>query len=147
MSFVSITGLGDAWGTQYSPSNSRGGGIKELGSYLMNALDGFIFVVAPDGKIMYISEQASVHLGLNQVEMIGNSIFDYIHDKDEEKMRAVLSLQQNVFINNQNINYNISAPSLLTIEFERTFFLRMKCVLPKRNAGLAKEGYKVNLIE
>lgn len=30
-------------------------------------LDGFIFVVAPDGKIMYISETASVHLGLSQV--------------------------------------------------------------------------------
>jgi len=30
-------------------------------------LDGFIYVVAPDGKIMYISETASVHLGLSQV--------------------------------------------------------------------------------
>lgn len=30
-------------------------------------LEGFIFVVAPDGKIMYISETASVHLGLSQV--------------------------------------------------------------------------------
>lgn len=30
-------------------------------------LDGFVFVVAPDGKIMYISETASVHLGLSQV--------------------------------------------------------------------------------
>lgn len=33
-------------------------------------LDGFIFVVAPDGKIMYISETASVHLGLSQVCML-----------------------------------------------------------------------------
>lgn len=30
-----------------------------------------------------------------------------------------------------------------TIEFERTFFLRMKCVLAKRNAGLTTSGYKV----
>lgn len=41
--------------------------IKELGSHLLQTLDGFIFVVAPDGKIMYISETASVHLGLSQV--------------------------------------------------------------------------------
>lgn len=34
---------------------------------LSQTLDGFIFVVAPDGKIMYISETASVHLGLSQV--------------------------------------------------------------------------------
>lgn len=31
-----------------------------------------------------------------------------------------------------------------TIEFERTFFLRMKCVLAKRNAGLTTQGYKVS---
>lgn len=30
-------------------------------------LDGFLFVIGPDGKIMYISETASVHLGLSQV--------------------------------------------------------------------------------
>lgn len=35
--------------------------------FLFQTLDGFIFVVAPDGKIMYISETASVHLGLSQV--------------------------------------------------------------------------------
>ncbi|KAK2160408.1 hypothetical protein LSH36_134g05090 [Paralvinella palmiformis] len=34
---------------------------------MSRTLDGFIFVVAPDGKIMYISETASVHLGLSQV--------------------------------------------------------------------------------
>lgn len=32
-----------------------------------------------------------------------------------------------------------------TIEIERTFFLRMKCVLAKRNAGLTTSGYKVIL--
>lgn len=34
----------------------------------LQTLDGFIFVVAADGKIMYISETASVHLGLSQVK-------------------------------------------------------------------------------
>lgn len=33
-----------------------------------------------------------------------------------------------------------------TIEIERTFFLRMKCVLAKRNAGLTTSGYKVRII-
>ncbi len=31
------------------------------------------------------------------------------------------------------------------IEFERSFFMRMKCVLAKRNAGLTNGGYKVSL--
>lgn len=34
---------------------------------VFQTLDGFVFVVASDGKIMYISETASVHLGLSQV--------------------------------------------------------------------------------
>lgn len=29
-------------------------------------------------------------------------------------------------------------------EFRRSFFLRMKCVLAKRNAGLTTQGYKVS---
>ncbi|RZC38548.1 PAS and/or HLH domain containing protein, partial [Asbolus verrucosus] len=59
-------GLGDAWGATPVVTNPREAPIKELGSYLLQTLDGFIFVVAPDGKIMYISETASVHLGLSQ---------------------------------------------------------------------------------
>jgi hypothetical protein len=41
--------------------------VQELGSHLLQTLDGFIFVLSSDGKIMYISETASVHLGLSQV--------------------------------------------------------------------------------
>ncbi|XP_037027468.1 protein single-minded isoform X1 [Bradysia coprophila] len=153
-------GLGDAWGTQYSPTNARESGIKELGSHLLQTLDGFIFVVAPDGKIMYISETASVHLGLSQVELTGNSILEYIHPYDQDEMQSVLSLQ-NVYTsndqdclltnealkyNNHNImnsSYNVPSQLIPNIEFERTFFIRMKCVLAKRNAGLTSGGYKV----
>ena len=62
--------MGDAWGAAPPPNNPRESSIKELGSNLLQNLDGFIFVVAPDGKIMYISETASVHLGLSQVILI-----------------------------------------------------------------------------
>lgn len=69
--------------------------IRELGSSLLQTLDGFMFVVAPDGKIVYISETASAHLGLNQVELTGSSIYDYIHDDDHIDMARVLSLNLN----------------------------------------------------
>uniref|UniRef100_A0A182XEK2 Single-minded n=1 Tax=Anopheles quadriannulatus TaxID=34691 RepID=A0A182XEK2_ANOQN len=91
-------GLGDAWGTQHIPNNPRDLAIKELGSHLLQTLDGFIFVVAPDGKIMYISETASVHLGLSQVELTGNSIYEYIHNYDQDEMTSVLSLQPNMYV-------------------------------------------------
>ncbi|XP_024866085.1 single-minded homolog 2 isoform X2 [Kryptolebias marmoratus] len=127
---VFAPGLGDGWGhsDKFSPLDNM---AKELGSHLLQTLDGFVFVVASDGKIMYISETASVHLGLSQVELTGNSIFEYIHPSDHEEMTAVLSLTQ---------------PPLFfspEYEIERSFFLRMKCILAKRNAGLTCGGYKV----
>ncbi|KFV85399.1 Single-minded 1 [Struthio camelus australis] len=69
MRVVFPEGLGEAWGhsSRTSPLDNVG---RELGSHLLQTLDGFIFVVAPDGKIMYISETASVHLGLSQVLLL-----------------------------------------------------------------------------
>jgi single-minded-like protein len=126
----------------------------------LQTLDGFIFVVAPDGKIMYISETASVHLGLSQVgvpsqcavlcprscslcdlrlslqvELTGNSIYEYIHPADHDEMTSVLSSPQTTLYHPQQHEF----------EVERAFFLRMKCVLAKRNAGLTTGGYKVSL--
>lgn len=195
-----FSGLGDAWGSTESPANTLVPTIKELGSNLLQTLDGFIFVVAPDGKVMYISETASTHLGLSQVELTGNNIFDYIHNYDNQEMESVLSLQPNGFpvpydqsgpakstnspsfgatlpmsgggvtsptaagpLNQFNANFYHSNHNLppthasqmcgsvpnqrivasQMIEIERTFFLRMKCVLAKRNAGLTTQGYKV----
>ncbi|XP_063058189.1 single-minded homolog 2 [Engraulis encrasicolus] len=124
-------GLGEAWGhaSRISPLDNM---AKELGSHLLQTLDGFVFVVASDGKIMYISETASVHLGLSQVELTGNSIFEYIHPSDHDEMTAVLSAHQ-----------PLTPHFLQEYEMERSFFLRMKCVLAKRNAGLTCGGYKV----
>nr|CAG4642433.1 EOG090X0484 [Evadne anonyx] len=129
-----MAGLGDAWGAAPLCNNPRETCIKELGSHLLQTLDGFIFVVAPDGKIMYISETASVHLGLSQVELTGNSIYEYIHPADHEEMTSVLTMHPPV---------QSSGPIVQEFEVERAFFVRMKCVLAKRNAGLTTGGYKV----
>ncbi|XP_025417182.1 single-minded homolog 2 [Sipha flava] len=139
MRHVFPDGLGDAWGAVTPPNHVKDACIKELGSYLLQSLDGFIFVVGGDGKIMYISETASVHLGLSQVELTGNSIFEYIHQSDHDEMISVLSPHHpppNLPSENMMLNSNV-------FELQRVFFLRMKCVLAKRNAGLTTGGYKV----
>lgn len=95
---------------------------------------------------------------LSQVELTGNSIYEYIYPEDIDEMKLILSLQENVYSSNDqdcllaydqlnydehNINCNVPSQTLQSIEIERTFFLRMKCVLAKRNAGLTSGGYKV----
>ena len=81
---------------------------------------------------MYISETASTHLGLSQVELTGNSIYEYIHPVDHEEMANILIAPLPTYSSNPN-----------EYEIERSFFMRMKCVLPKRNAGLTAGGFKV----
>ncbi|KAL0965063.1 hypothetical protein UPYG_G00276260 [Umbra pygmaea] len=131
-------GLGEAWGhtsrTRSLDNVGRelGSHLLQVGSHILQTLDGFIFVVAPDGKIMYISETASVHLGLSQVELTGNSIYEYVHPADHDEMTAVLTPHQ-----------PYHSHFVQEYEMERSFFLRMKCVLAKRNAGLTSGGYKV----
>ncbi|XP_052000344.1 single-minded homolog 1-A isoform X1 [Xyrauchen texanus] len=131
MRIVFPEGLGESWG-HVSRASSLDNVGRELGSHLLQTLDGFVFVVAPDGKIMYISETASVHLGLSQVELTGNSIYEYIHPADHDEMTAVLTAHQ-----------PYHSHFVHEYEMERSFFLRMKCVLAKRNAGLTCGGYKV----
>ncbi|XP_051974317.1 SIM bHLH transcription factor 1b [Xyrauchen texanus] len=130
---------GEVWG-QAGRVRSLGNTSRDLGSHLLQViiskmlqtLDGFLFVVAADGKIMYISETASVHLGLSQVELTGNSVYEYVHPDDHDEMAAVLTPQP-----------SYHPHFVQEYEVEQSFFLRMKCVLAKRNAGLMSGGYKV----
>lgn len=72
------------------------------------------------------------------MELTGNSIYEYIHPADHDEMTNVLTLHP-------PFSPHSHASNLAQTEFEieRSFFLRMKCVLAKRNAGLTSQGYKV----
>lgn len=122
-------GIGNAWGHRRKASCST---EENFGALLLQTLDGFIFVLSADGKINYVSETASVHLGLSQVELTGNSVYEYIHPADHEEMTALL--------NSRPPHHHQQHTES---EEPKSFFIRMKCVLAKRNAGLTCEGYKV----
>ncbi|XP_026481515.1 single-minded homolog 1-like [Ctenocephalides felis] len=87
-----------------------------------------------------------LHNDFIYVELTGNSIFEYIHQADHEEMTAVLSAQYPggaPLVGPPpitGVGYRAQAQEL---ESERAFFIRMKCVLAKRNAGLTSGGFKV----
>ncbi|XP_074213151.1 single-minded homolog 2 isoform X2 [Camelus bactrianus] len=82
------------------------------------------------GPLDSVAKELGSHL--LQVELTGNSIYEYIHPSDHDEMTAVLAAHQ-------PLHHHL----LQEYEIERSFFLRMKCVLAKRNAGLTCSGYKV----
>lgn len=74
----------------------------------------------------------------SQVELTGNKISDYILKEDHDEMDKILNPDLSIYKHthvNLYDNYDF--------EIEKSFFIRMKCVLAKRNAGLTSDGYKV----
>lgn len=87
---------------------------------------------------MYISETASVHLGLPQIDLTGSSVFEYVHPSDHNDIYEILNLdeQDKSCLDSKMTNDGVDC------ELGRSFCMRMKCILPKRNAGLVSSGYK-----
>ncbi|TNN05520.1 Single-minded [Schistosoma japonicum] len=125
-------GFGDTWNCSHSVSNNVI--ERELAPNIFKSMDGFIFIMSQEGRILYISETASVLLGLSQVEMTGNEMTEYLHPLDHDELRQILS------IHSSEISANAGQ---LEFTVARSFFLRVKCVLAKRNAGLTTAGFKV----
>ncbi|KAB0398583.1 hypothetical protein E2I00_009936, partial [Balaenoptera physalus] len=76
------------------------------------------------GDMAYLSENVSKHLGLSQLELIGHSIFDFIHPCDQEELQDALTPRQSL---------SRKKPEAPT---ERCFSLRMKSTLSSRGRTL-----------
>ncbi|XP_054444461.1 hypoxia-inducible factor 3-alpha isoform X2 [Pteronotus mesoamericanus] len=104
--------------------NQMGTGGEQLDACYLKALEGFVMVLTADGDMAYLSENVSKHLGLSQLELIGHSIFDFIHPCDQEELQDALTPQQSL---------SKKKPEAPT---ERCFSLRMKSTLTSRGRTL-----------
>ncbi|KAK3580756.1 hypothetical protein CHS0354_023040 [Potamilus streckersoni] len=64
------------------------------GELLLEAFNGFvIFISKRSKKILYVSESIEQHLGLQQVSLLGMSVFDCIHPLDHKELQKQMLMK------------------------------------------------------
>ncbi|XP_057337355.1 hypoxia-inducible factor 1-alpha isoform X2 [Microplitis mediator] len=97
--------------------------------FFPQALDGFMLVLASNGDMVYLSENVSEYLGISQLDMMGQSVYDYSHPCDHDEIREFLLMK----------------PKDIDEKCSCNFFIRLKCTLTNKGkkVNLKSASYKV----
>ncbi|XP_055082214.1 hypoxia inducible factor 1 subunit alpha, like isoform X2 [Periophthalmus magnuspinnatus] len=89
-----------------------------MDQFYPQVLGGFIMVLSEEGDIIYLSESVSAHIGITQLELLGQNLYEFVHPCDQEELRDLLTTRSGV--------------SRKQSSTERSFFLRVKNTLTNR---------------
>ncbi|XP_034024543.1 hypoxia inducible factor 1 subunit alpha, like isoform X2 [Thalassophryne amazonica] len=88
-----------------------------MNPFYLEVLAGFVMVMTEEGDMIYLSENVSKHIGITQLELLGQSVYDFVHPCDQEELRDLVTPRP-------GLNKNQLS--------ELNFFLRMKSTMTSR---------------
>ncbi|XP_032446916.1 hypoxia inducible factor 1 subunit alpha, like [Xiphophorus hellerii] len=92
-----------------------------MDAFFPQALAGFVMVMTEEGDMVFLTENVNKHIGITQLELLGQSVYDFIHPCDQEELRDLLTPRP-----------GLSKKLMAEQPSERNFFLRMKSTLTSR---------------
>ncbi|XP_019625835.1 PREDICTED: circadian locomoter output cycles protein kaput-like isoform X1 [Branchiostoma belcheri] len=130
------------------------------GDLMLEALNSFLIFITRKGHIMYVSENVTSHLGLNQAHMIGENILQFLHPRDHKTIMEQMVynpedkttigapvpdlthsdlLAMDVDVDSDSMSeFDALKESGQSITQDRSFIVRMKSCLPKRPGSKAR---------
>ncbi|KAM7368639.1 hypothetical protein PAMP_012956 [Pampus punctatissimus] len=119
-----------------SSNGSRNGQFVSLdgvsfseGDLLLQALDGFVLVVATDGSIFYTSSTIQNFLGFQQSDVVHQSVYDLVHMDDREMFRCQLRFDRDTRAEDVQSGSQNLFPAENSSFLERSFCCRLRCLL------------------
>ncbi|XP_066520290.1 hypoxia inducible factor 1 subunit alpha, like [Hoplias malabaricus] len=107
----------------HSPAKVEPGTEEEedpVNAFYQQALSGFILVMTEEGDMIFLSDNVSKYIGITQLELLGQSVYDFVHPCDQEELRDILTTKSGL------------CKKKAERFTERNFFLRMKSTLTSR---------------
>uniref|UniRef100_A0A671NCA1 Hypoxia-inducible factor 1-alpha-like n=1 Tax=Sinocyclocheilus anshuiensis TaxID=1608454 RepID=A0A671NCA1_9TELE len=102
-------------------------------AFYQQALAGFILVMTEEGDMVFLSESVSKYIGITQLELLGQNVYEFVHPCDQEELRDILATRPGV------------SKKKTEKSTEHNFFLRMKSTLTHtgRTVNIKSASWKV----
>ncbi|XP_066502065.1 hypoxia inducible factor 1 subunit alpha, like 2 [Hoplias malabaricus] len=59
--------------------------------YLNRTLGRFLLIMSLNGRIIFTTKDVTTHTGINQMDLIGRSLFDFMHPCDQKELKEILT--------------------------------------------------------